>query len=405
MSESRDNPARTNRHDVRESLDELAAYVALDADDRARLTALHGVLLPAFPAIADAFYAAAQATVSPAARLTDPEQVARLCRSLIDWMSTGLRGPYDDDFVAARSRIGRIHAELGLAQHQVITAMSAIRGAYRDRIVAAYQPTDAGAIALAVDKLLDVELAVMLQHHRLDGNDPRVASAHQRRLEQVAAIQTLCAGLAHEVRNPLNSAKLQLELATRRLRRVGDDPRLVEPIELASHEIDRLTVLLDEFLTFARPSALDLHPQDVVAVVRAVIEQDVRLAERRGAQLTLVTGSAPIVAEIDAAKLQQIVASLVCNALEAVTAGGHVTIAVVPVASHVHIRVTDDGPGIPADVLPRIYEPFFSTKEGGTGMGMSIAHSLIALHHGTIAVTSSRSGTTFDVAVPRRLSA
>ena len=64
--------------------------------------------------------------------------------------------------------------------------------------------------------------------------------------------------------------------------------------------------------------------------------------------------------------------------------------------------MTDDGPGIPPEVLPRIYEPFFSTKESGTGMGMSIAHSLVGLHGGTIAVTSSPAGTTFEVAVPRR---
>jgi signal transduction histidine kinase len=215
-------------------------------------------------------------------------------------------------------------------------------------------------------------------------------------------MQTLCAGLAHEVRNPLNSAKLQLELATRRLRRGGDDPRLVEPVELASHELDRLTVLLDEFLAFARPNALDPHSQDVLAVVREVVERDRPVAERRGAELTFVAVPDPVVAEIDAAKVHQIVASLVSNALEAVTAGGHVTVAVVPANAYVHIRVSDDGPGIPAEILPRIYEPFFSTKEGGTGMGMSIAHSLVALHRGTIEVTSSRSGTTFDVAVPRR---
>jgi signal transduction histidine kinase len=66
------------------------------------------------------------------------------------------------------------------------------------------------------------------------------------------------------------------------------------------------------------------------------------------------------------------------------------------------IRVKDDGPGIPDDVRPRIYEPFFSTKEGGTGMGLSIVHSLVALHHGAVEVASSPAGTTFDVAVPLR---
>jgi signal transduction histidine kinase len=387
---------------VSELLGELLAYVALDAGDRARLVTLHAVLAPELPAIADAFVAAAQANATTAATLSDPERITRLRASLISWMSTGLLGPHDDGFVAKRARIGRRHVELGLAQHYLIAAMSVVRGAYHDRIALAYAPAEALAVGRAVHKLLDLELALMLRTTRADSDEELVAGERRRRLEQVEAMQTLCAGLAHEVRNPLNSAKLQLELAARRLRRGGDDPRLVEPVELAGHELDRLTVLLDEFLAFARPPALDPHPQDIVSVVRDVIEHDRPLAERRGAALTLVDGTGPIVVEIDAVKVHQIVDSLVCNAIEAVAAGGHITIAIVPAAAHIHIRVTDDGPGIPAEVLPRIYEPFFSTKEGGTGMGMSIVHSLVALHRGTIEVTSSRSGTTFDVAVPRR---
>ncbi len=282
-------------------------------------------------------------------------------------------------------------------------ALNVIRRAYGDRIVVACPAAlEAHAFRNAVDKLLDLELAVILRQYQIDSEERLVSAEQQRRIEQVEAMQTLCAGLAHEVRNPLNSAKLQLKLAERRLRRAGDDPTLVEPIELADHELERLTTLLDEFLAFARPQALALRSQDLVALVRDVIEHDRPLAIQRGATLTLGGASGPVVAEIDASKVRQVVDSLIHNAIEAVTAGGHVIVAVVPVDGHVHIRVSDDGAGIPADVLPRIYEPFFSTKEGGTGMGMSIVHSLVALHRGTIEVASSSSGTTFDVAIPRK---
>ena len=91
------------------------------------------------------------------------------------------------------------------------------------------------------------------------------------------------------------------------------------------------------------------------------------------------------------------------NAIEATPAGGHVGVAMLERYDNaVRIRVTDDGPGIPDDVLPRIYEPFFSTKETGTGMGMSIVHSLVAMHGGTIEIDTSSQGTTFDVYVPQR---
>jgi signal transduction histidine kinase len=382
-------------------VDEIAAHVGLDAADRTRLVALHEVLAPQFSAIADAFYVAARRHACTAPILSNPEQIARLRSMLIDWMSTGLLGPYDDAFATNRARLGHRHAEIGLAQHDVILGMNRVRRAYRRAIVAGYRAPEVHAVSDAVDKLLDLELALMLRDYQQDSEERALAGERRRRFDQITALKTLCAGLAHEVRNPVNSAKLQLELAMRRLRR-GGDATLLEPVELADHEIGRLTTLVDEFLAFAQPAALNAQAEDVVALVRDAIEHGRALAEQRGARLTFTADLEPVVAEIDAAKVRQIVGSLVCNALEAVTAGGDVSVAVVPIDGHVHIRVTDDGPGIPADALPRIYEPFFSTKEGGTGMGLSIVHSLVALHHGTTDVASSPAGTTFDVALPRR---
>jgi signal transduction histidine kinase len=90
------------------------------------------------------------------------------------------------------------------------------------------------------------------------------------------------------------------------------------------------------------------------------------------------------------------------NACDAVTAGGRITVGVrAPEETHCLIRVTDDGPGIPEHVRPRIYEPFFSTKEGGTGLGMSIVHSLVSLHGGVIDLQTGTAGTTFEVLIPR----
>jgi signal transduction histidine kinase len=383
------------------SIDEMVAHVGLDAADRARLIALHDVLAPQFSAFADAFYAAARRHVGTAAIPSSPDQLAQLRSMLIDWMSAGLRGPYDDAFSDRRLRIANRHLEIGFAPHDMILGMNLIRRAYRGVIAATYQPLEAHGVNDAVDKLLDLELALMLRDSCQDSGERALAGERLRRVDQVQALRTLCAGLAHEVRNPVNSAKLQLALATRRLRR-GGDPTLLEPVELAGHEIDRLTTLLDEFLAFAQPAALSPQAEDVVALVRGVVEHDRRLAEQHGARLTLVAAPEPIIAEIDAVKLRQVVESLVRNALEAVNAGGEVSVAVVAAEDRVHIRVTDDGPGIPTAVLPRIYEPFFSTKEGGTGMGLSIVHSLVTLHEGTTEVTSSPAGTTFDVAVPRR---
>jgi len=111
---------------------------------------------------------------------------------------------------------------------------------------------------------------------------------------------------------------------------------------------------------------------------------------------------APILAKVDSGKLHQIVQNLVRNGLEATAEGGHVEVVVTNgVPNAFHIVVKDDGPGIPEDVLPRIYEPFFSTKESGTGLGMAIVHSLVAMHGGKILIDTSPRGTTLDIELPR----
>jgi signal transduction histidine kinase len=383
-------------------LEEILRYVGLTDDDRARLVALHPRLAPQFGAIAHRFYEAVLRNANSAAVMTGPAQVERLRVSLIDWMSTGLLGPYDERFYEKRTRIGRRHVAIGLASQYMLTAMSVVRVAYQDRIAELYPADEALAVMRSVHKLLDCELAIMVQHYELDTQEKLVARERRAQADRILAMQTMSAGLAHEVRNPLNAAKLQLELLERRLHRGSDDPRLTEPTELAQKEIERLTALLNEFLVFARPPALHAQEHDIVAIVRQVVDLERLAAEQRDATLVLDAEPAQLPAHVDAAKLHQLVLNLVRNACEAVTTGGNVVVSVrAPDDAHCLIRVADDGPGIPEHVRPRIYEPFFSTKEGGTGLGMSIVHSLVSLHGGVIDLQTGTAGTTFEVLIPR----
>jgi signal transduction histidine kinase len=380
-------------------LDQLIAYVQLDDADRARLIALHEVLEPYFPSLAERFYEAVWANPGAAAVLSGPAQVERLRLSLIDWMSTGLLGPYDAPFNEKRARIGRRHVQIGLAQQFMFTAMNVLRAGYLDRIAELYSPTEAMLVVRSVDKLFDIELALMLRHYQFDSEERLVLRERQIQADRITALQTMTAGLAHEVRNPLNAAKLQLELLARRLRRQGDDPKMTEPIDLAHHEIQRLTEMLNEFLTFARPPELRPQAHDVVAIARHVIELERALAERSGTELAY-EGAGPAVAPVDPGKLHQVIQNLVRNALEAAP-NGHVKVSVALERTMLHVRISDDGPGIPDEIRSRIYEPFFSTKEGGTGMGMSIVHNFVAMHGGTIDITTGPRGTLIDVAIPR----
>jgi signal transduction histidine kinase len=384
-----------------EVFDELLAYIEFDEADAAHLRALHPVLEPHFADIASRFYAALWANPGTAAVLNGPGQVERLRVALIDWMSTGLLGPHDARFYEKRSRIGRRHVAMGLHHRYMFSAMCVARTAYHDHVVQLFPPAEAAAIIRSVNKLLDVELAIMVDHYHIDSEQKLVACERRTHADRIVAMQTLTAGLAHEVRNPLNAAKLQLELLERRLRRSANDPQLVGPGELAHNEIGRLSRLLDEFLAFARPRRLKLKQHDVAAIVRGVTELEQVAAEARGVQLAITECPHQVIANVDAAKIHQIILNLVRNAIEAVYTGGHVTLALEGDDERIGIRVEDDGPGIPDEVRPRIYEPFFSTKENGTGLGMAIVHSLVMLHGGSIDLDTSPRGTRFDVTIPR----
>jgi signal transduction histidine kinase len=382
-------------------LEELSAFVGLDDGDRTHLRELHPRLAPRFGAIASRFYEAVFASPGAAAVLSGPAQIERLRISLVDWMSSGLLGPHDERFYEKRSRIGRRHVAVGLASQYMFSAMTVLRLAYQDSIAELYPPDQALAVMRSVHKLLDCELAIMVQHYELDTEDKLIARERRAQADRILAMQTMSAGLAHEVRNPLNAAMLQLELLERRLHRIGGDPKLTEPTELAQKEIERLTALLNEFLVFARPPELHAQEHDVVAVVRQVVDLERVTAERRGVAVAIEADPAQVLAEVDVAKVHQLVLNLVRNACEAVPDGGHVTAGVQVDDARCLIRVSDDGPGIPDHVVRRIYEPFFSTKEGGTGLGMSIVHSLVSLHGGSIDLRTGPGGTTFEVAIPR----
>jgi signal transduction histidine kinase len=388
---------------VSEFLAEVISYVELREREIELLRDLHPRLQPYFSAIAARFYEAVFESPGASAVLSGPEQVERLRVSLIDWMSSGLLGPYDDKFYEKRSRIGRRHVQIGLAQQYMFTAMNVLRTAYIERIVEIYPLDVACSTVRAVNKLLDIELAVMLRHYQLDSEEKLLSRERRIQSDRLTAMQTLSAGLAHEVRNPLNAARLQLELLDRRIRRqFGDDARLTEPVGLANHELERLTNLLNDFLSFARPPELHLHEHDVIEIGRQVIELERPLAEKRGVQLTFHEVP-PIIAHVDSGKIHQVMQNLVRNGLEASRYGGHVGLWITNGSENaVHIRVTDEGAGIPQEVLPRIYEPFYSTKESGTGMGMAIVHSLVTMHGGRIEIETGPNGTQFDVTVPQR---
>lgn len=223
--------------------------------------------------------------------------------------------------------------------------------------------------------------------------------ARVRAAERTLAVAQLGAGLAHEIRNPLNSAKLQLDLTERQLATSRID-RAAESVKRASTEIMRASDMLSDFLTFARPPKVDLAPVDLRAVVVAAKERVV--ADRgHGPAIDVESGAAPII-DADADLIGTAVEQLLTNALDAVSedgADGRVFVRVRVEGNVACVDVEDDGPGLPAPETP-VFDAFFTTKPGSTGLGLAIVQRAAFDHGGSVSYSRENDRTTFTLSLP-----
>ena len=224
-----------------------------------------------------------------------------------------------------------------------------------------------------------------------------------QRAEKLAAVGTLTAGLSHEIRNPLNAAALQLTVLERRLRKLEPvmQPPLLEPLTLVRDEIRRLEHILQDFLQFARPAHVTMRPvaiDDLLTRVVALLRSD---AERRQIELECQTRQAG--ASGDADQLRQVFMNLTLNALDAAGRGGKVRVENFVDADGSHIYVDDSGPGVAPDQRDRLFEPFYTTKAQGSGLGLPISHAIVSQHGGRIELgRSALGGARFEVVLPRQ---
>ena len=218
--------------------------------------------------------------------------------------------------------------------------------------------------------------------------------------ERLAAVGRITAGVAHEVKNPLNSMRLWLENLKEALP-PETDGAAQQAVKVLDMEIDRLDAVVKRFLDFSRPMELRLEPTQLAGLLKEVLElaqQQLRHSNVQVAQLIPI--GIPEVF-VDRALLKQALLNLVLNALEAMPQGGQLQLTLSRRGEMAEITVGDTGKGIPVENQQKIFQLFFSTRPGGSGIGLASTFRIVQLHNGSIDFTSEVGrGTTFRIELP-----
>ncbi len=221
--------------------------------------------------------------------------------------------------------------------------------------------------------------------------------------EQYRDLASLAGGLAHEVRNPLGTIQMNVQLLAEDLVEPKNqhERRMLQKIEVVGRECERLASILDDFLRFARVSELDRHPTDLNELIGDVLEFSRPRIE--SAEIVLRADLAPSVPllALDADLFRQALLNLLLNAESACQPGDELILRTRGERAGVVLDVIDTGRGMAEEVRAKIFRPFFSTRSGGTGLGLPTTKRIIEAHGGTITVESEPSrGTAFHVWLP-----
>ncbi len=273
------------------------------------------------------------------------------------------------------------------------------------RLRAAARNIARGDYASRIDERGPDEVADLAREFNIMGRAVEERERELVRSERLVAVGKMAAMITHEIRNPLSSIGLNTELLEEELTQLPAD-RVDEAQSLCRSiqtEVDRLTAITEEYLQFARLPKPKLALESVPAIVRSLIDFERDNLAMRGVSVTTeLEESVPRVL-VDENQLRQALLNLLRNAADALdeVGGGHVRIAVRRGGDSVEVLIADDGPGVGEELVAQLFEPFFSTKDGGTGLGLALTQQISREHGGDIKVASQPGhGASFVLSLP-----
>lgn len=220
--------------------------------------------------------------------------------------------------------------------------------------------------------------------------------AELRRHEQLAVLGRLVAGVAHEVRNPLNNLQLTLQL----LLRNEAAPAVAEKYGRLLKEVGRMEEIVQQLLSLVRRDSGERSSQPLAPVLRDSIAAVLLQSKQRDVQVSLTLGNGDKPVAVNRAQLQQVFVNLIRNAVEAAPEQSSVSVNLSHDQSSARVSIADAGPGVSAQDQPQLFQPFFTTKPQGVGLGLAISREIVEAHSGRIFFECGPEGTTVTVSLP-----
>ncbi len=398
--------------------------------DRKLLARLETVLEDNADNLVGAFYRHLLSFPATRRLLRHPDVSRRLLGEQREYLLS-LAGPViDDAYVERRRRIGEVHERIGLDPLWYMGAyalyLSLLIPLVHAEGSAEPERAEETVAALAKVLLFDSQLAMRQYIQRgqqgfeylnreLAASGQRLAKSLERTdaalrrtteraeaAERLASIGTLVAGLAHEIGTPMGVIQGHASLLESSVRDDG-----LWRLKTIQEQIGRISRIIQGLLNMARPTRREPTPVDLSALVDNTLAFLTEKLSRRGIEAVRDFGQVPSVVG-DPERLQQLFLNLFLNAADAMPDGGRLRIVLAPVelGTEVEIRVQDEGAGIPEEQLAQVFDPFFTTKEAGVGngLGLAVAHGIVAEHRGAIEVSRLEpKGTEFRIQLPTRL--